>query len=284
MQTDQPEVSVNATVRNVAASIGAFVDRLLAQRLDRPWELVVSCGTSVDGTWEVLSGLQASYPKLKVVEAPRRGIPAGRNAALAASSGRFIVTCDVDDSPGEGWLAGMVDAVTKQPLVAGRIVLSADVLDSVPDPEAEPSLAPMHFLPFGLTANLAFARYIADSIGGFDETMTHGDDVDFCWRAQQAGYELSRCDAVVFKRPRKTARARFRQHYLYGKTDVRLYEKHRHHGMRRHLGTSLRVWSWIVLAAPLAPWTHSRRWTWMGVAGHRLGRLIGSVQQRCCYP
>jgi GT2 family glycosyltransferase len=71
--------------------------------------------------------------------------------------------------------------------------------------------------PFGITANLLVRREPWDALGGFDEGTRSGGDVDFCWRLQEAGWELGhRPGAVVEHRHRETLAALLRQARRYG--------------------------------------------------------------------
>ncbi len=68
-----------------------------------------------------------------------------------------------------------------------------------------------------------------DSVGGFDERMRHGEDVDLVWRLDEAGW---RCRyeprSVVWHEPRRTLRARLAQHATYGSSTAPLALRHPH--------------------------------------------------------
>jgi mycofactocin glycosyltransferase len=66
-----------------------------------------------------------------------------------------------------------------------------------------------------------------DSVGGFDETLRFGEDVDFVWRLDEAGwrcrYEPASC---VWHRPRSTVHERLKQQAGYGSSAAPLAVRH----------------------------------------------------------
>ena len=76
--------------------------------------------------------------------------------------------------------------------------------------------------------NMAFYKWALDQIGGFDPTFRQaGDDVDLCWRLQQAGLRLGFSPAaVVWHYRRATVGAYLRQQLGYGEAEALLVRKH----------------------------------------------------------
>jgi GT2 family glycosyltransferase len=139
-------------------------------------------------------------------------------------------------------------------------------------------------LPAGLAANLGVRRRAFEAVGGFDERLRVGEDIDICWRLQLAGFTFATApDAVVAKRERTTGSEIFRQGISHGRSVPRLYRKHRAAGISRDLPRALKSWGWLVLQVPLLfDAGHRRRW--LRVAGVRIGRIIGSVENRAFSP
>ena len=279
-----PAVSVAITVRDSEATVGSVIAALMLQQIDAPFEVVVSVGKSSDKTLEVLHSLADEYEWLRVVEAPRPGIPAGRNSAIIASSGEYVLTCDADDEVGPNWVQDMLADLSAYDAVAGRVVVRSGQ-DGPGEMSGVGSLGvyPYGYLPYGLTANLGFRRSAFDLVGGFDEHIRYADDVDFTWRIQQAGLRLGLSRGLIVKQGRATPVQRFRQHLAFGQTDAVLYRKHRAQGMPRRLWMSIKAWLWLLVTVWKLPLAR-HRYTWCGVAGHRLGRIIGSARARVFYP
>ena len=76
--------------------------------------------------------------------------------------------------------------------------------------------------------NMAFRRDVLLQLGGFDPIYrAAGDDVDICWRLQDAGYTIGFSPAaVVWHFRRNTVRAYIGQQRGYGKAEALVYSKH----------------------------------------------------------
>jgi hypothetical protein len=76
--------------------------------------------------------------------------------------------------------------------------------------------------------NMAWYRWAFETVGGFDaEFHKAGDDVDFCWRVQQAGHAIAFSPtAIVWHHRRFTLRAFRRQQEGYGEAESMLRFKH----------------------------------------------------------
>ena len=76
--------------------------------------------------------------------------------------------------------------------------------------------------------NMAFYKRALDEIGGFDAIfMRAGDDVDVCWRLQQAGCKIGFSpSAFVWHYRRSTIAAYLKQQEGYGEAEALLVRKH----------------------------------------------------------
>ena len=287
-------ISVAITVRNARRTLPVQLESLAAQVFEDPWELVISDGGSDDGTIEFLQEWIGNCElNTRLVDVGRPGIAAGRNVAVANTTGESIVFCDADDMVAPGWLRSMAEGFENSRLVIGQVHLitgepDSDAVESahqagwggsIVSPE-KPSLG---FFPSGLTANLGFSRSLFDELGGFDETFDTGEDIDFVWRARELGETPMYCTgAIVLKRVRSTPIERFSQHLRFGRSAPQLYVRHRQYGMPSSGRSSLKAWLWLLLKTPGAL-VGKERTEWAAVFGHRIGRLIGSIQHRTPY-
>jgi O-antigen biosynthesis protein len=75
---------------------------------------------------------------------------------------------------------------------------------------------------------MVFRKDVLQKIGGFDPQFTAaGDDVDICWRALNAGFDLGFCPAAfVWHFRRNTIKAYYNQQRGYGKAEAMLYLKY----------------------------------------------------------
>src|SRR5439155_1579552 len=121
-----------------------------------------------------------------------------------------------------------------------------------------------------------------EQIGGFDEELANGSDMDFSWRAQLAGYTLGFApDAVMRRRLPSRARLAARQHYRWGRATPPLYRAFRDAGMgRRTLRTVGKVWADLSLTLPLVPFSARARRRWLLIAALHVGHVVGSRLHR----
>ena len=97
--TQRPDLSICAPMYREEAIVQAFVEavRDAADQLGVTWELIVADDASPDRTLQVLQGLQASEPRLRVVSlASNRGQLGATQAALAEARGRWVAVLDGD--------------------------------------------------------------------------------------------------------------------------------------------------------------------------------------------
>ncbi|MGH9017671.1 MAG: glycosyltransferase family 2 protein [Acidimicrobiales bacterium] len=278
-------ISVVLPVRDAMPWLAAQLEALVAQRCDEQWEVVVADNGSRDDSIDVIRSWAARSPLVRLVQASEKAGPsAARNAGVRASAGDRLAFCDADDVVQPGWLAALARGLADDDAVAGAFDLS--VLNGLP-PDDDPGPAAtgqLGFLPAGLAANLAVRRAAFEAVGGFDEEMAVGEDIDLCWRLQLEGYTFAVAGAaVVAKRERVGAGALFGRAFAYGRCGPRLYRRYRGRGARRDVAGSARSWAWLVMALPRLGRRDVRR-RWIRAAGVRLGRLVGSVAARVLFP
>jgi GT2 family glycosyltransferase len=158
-------------------------------------------------------------------------------------------------------------------------------LNGLPSSPPQPAaFGQMGFLPAGLSANLAVRRRPFEAVGGFDEDLLQGEDIDLCWRLQLRGYRFAIApDAIVSKRSRSEFVAAFHQGIAYGRSGVLLYRRYRADGARRDLPLALRSWASLVMTVPTLR-SPELRTGWARAAGMRLGRLRWSIKMRAFFP
>jgi mycofactocin glycosyltransferase len=264
------DVTVVVPVRDRAGDLG----RLLPQ-LGRVGRVVVVDDGSGDASAEVAVAHGA-----EVVRRSRPGGPAAaRNTGLGVVVSPLVAFIDSDVRLPDGWLEallphfgdGTVAAVA--PRVRGEVVGRTDrlaryevtrsPLDLGPHPGY---VRPGNRVPFVPAAVLVVRTAAARDLGGFDESLEVGEDVDFVWRLAAAGWRVRYEPAVsVFHPARLDLRSFLARRVDYGTSAALLH--------RRHPGSvaPLRVspWSAAVWGAALAGWP---RLAW-GLGGWTVGRL-----------
>lgn len=271
--------------------IGRQLDALAGQDFTRPWEVCVADNGSTDGTAEHVTAWRDRVPGLRVIDASeRRTVSHARNVGVRASRGALVLLCDADDVVSPRWVSAMAEATREVDAVGGPLDL-VSLNDPLARQQRPPTFVdglerPHGFLPYAMGANCGFTRELFDAVDGFDEAFAGGgDDVDFFWRAQQAGFSIGFAPAATIAYQYRSGwRAVARQFYRYGRADPQLYRRFRAAGMPRPgiPGELARI-AWLLVRAPLQAIPATRSPDWMWKAAIRAGRVTGSIHHRTLF-
>ena len=284
---EKAQLSIVIPVRNGATTLGRQLDALVeAHKPCVPIEVIIADNGSTDATVEIALSFVDALP-IRVVDASRgTGINVARNCGISGSMGEWILLCDADDEVDIDWLVHMAaDFDLDHALLGGPIDYQR-----LNEPAARrwrgatfASVTVHHdFLASAHGANCGFTRKAFDAINGFDESfLGGGDDTDFFWRAQLAGFALHVVpNAVVHYRLRSTLRGLWSQSVGYGASGALLYRKFESSGLhRRGVRPVLHdVW-WLASRLPFSL-PIGRRGAWLRVLGGSWGKVLGSVRNR----
>jgi O-antigen biosynthesis protein len=224
----RPRVSVVVCSYNGARTITDCLEGLA--RLEYPdYEVIVVDDGSTDATAAI-----AHRYGFRVISTPNRGLSSARNTGLAHATGEIVAYIDDDAWPDPHWLTFLAETFTTTAHAgAGGPNLPPPGDGFVAACVAASPGGPMHVLVSDTEAehvpgcNMAFRREALEAIGGFDPRFrTAGDDVDVCWRIQQAGGTLGFSPAaVVWHHRRNSVRAYWRQQIGYGRAEAMLERK-----------------------------------------------------------
>jgi GT2 family glycosyltransferase len=201
----------------------------------QPFEAIVSVDGADDGSADALRSLPLTYPT-QVLEQPRGGPAAARNAAAAVASGDLLLFLDDDTVPLPGLVAAHVAAHRSQDHLAviGTMLppptwrLSAWLrweaytllkhYDAMSRHEYEPTARQF------FTANASISRTDFVRAGAFDEGFTRGEDVELAYRLEdRAGVRFRFApEAAVLHEPERSYESWIRGAREYGRHDVRL--------------------------------------------------------------
>ncbi|MFM8971195.1 MAG: glycosyltransferase family 2 protein, partial [Actinomycetota bacterium] len=156
-----------------------------------------------------------------------------------------------------GWLAAMAAALDDADLVAGALDVEALNPEWVRGTRGRSIAAgPGTFagvVQFANSCNLGVRRSVVDRIGGVDESLRAGEDVEFSRRAARAGIPVAyAADAVVRYRYRIVLVALWRQAVAYGRSRRELEARFRVEGVAIPATPLARSWLGLVRRAPRA--------------------------------
>jgi GT2 family glycosyltransferase len=228
-ESDAPRVSVVVCSYNGAATLEQCLRSLEA--LDYPdYEVILVDDGSTDDT----AAIAGRFPSVRYIQQPNLGLSAARNTGLAAATGSIIAYTDSDCFPEPDWLSKLVHQLqcTNAAAVGGPN-LSPDDGWLAACIGASPG-QPIHVLESDQIAehvpgcNMAFHREALEAINGFNATYRKaGDDVDVCWRLQQAGMWITFAPgACVWHHRRQSPRSYLRQQAGYGEAEALLWFEH----------------------------------------------------------
>jgi glycosyltransferase involved in cell wall biosynthesis len=281
-------LSIVMPVRNGADLLREQLDALQAAIGSRDdVEVVIADNGSTDET----ASIARSYGDrlaIRVVDASRSpGINVARNVGTRAAVGERILLCDADDEVDPGWIEAMTSAFDDGgQLLTGPIDyrrLNDATTRRWRGADQASIYEAVGFLPSGHGANVGFTRAVFDAIDGFDEAFRYGgEETDFFWRAQLAGFELREVPhAIVHYRLRPELRSLWHQFLSYATSEPQLAKKFRSDGLRRRKVTAplYDIW-WLVSRAPFAASAADRRGAWVRRFANFCGRIRGAWRHR----
>jgi glycosyltransferase involved in cell wall biosynthesis len=225
-----PLVSVIVCSYNGARTLAACLESL--GKLNYPaYEVILVDDGSTDDTAYVA----AQFPWVRYIHQANQGLSHARNTGAAAAKGDVFAYTDSDCMADADWLYYLIGALVSGDYAGvGGPNITPPAQDWIQACVAAAPGGPSHVLLTDTIAehipgcNMAFYRWAFDGVDGFDpEYHKAGDDVDFCWRIQQAGWVIGFSPtAIVWHYRRFTLRAFLKQQDGYGEAESLLRFKH----------------------------------------------------------
>ena len=193
--------------------LGGCLESILEQTRDLPdTEIVVVNNASTDGTRDVA----LSYPRVRLVDEPRKGLTYARQAGFAASTGSLIANVDSDCRLTPGWVTSVLAAFDAKPTLAA---LSGPFIyyDLAPSQRSAVRVFYMtafltylinrHILRVGSMVqggNFVINRSALEAIGGFNTNISfYGEDTDIARRLNAVGEVRFTFDLKMFSSARR---------------------------------------------------------------------------------
>jgi GT2 family glycosyltransferase len=217
-----------------------LLESLASQSAPRDaYEVVVVENGSSD-----LADTDGAYGITRYAHRPLANAAAARNVGLDLARGRFLLLTDADCVARPDWIEKLTGRLSGgEVAAAGGLIVKHEPLTwaqrhaiTVVDGQRKLSYLPALHLPYVAGANAGFVTSTLREVGGFDETLQSGNDVDVCYQLGLRGYRIGLAsDAVVEHDDRATVIAHFRRFHRYAMYQVLLYAKYKSISGKRYV-------------------------------------------------
>ena len=265
--TESPLVSVIVCSYNGGRTLARCLESLA--KINYPnYEVILVDDGSTDNTPEIA----AQFPGVRYIRQTNHGLSHARNTGAAAAKGDVFAYTDSDCMADPDWLYYLIGTLTSGDYAGvGGPNVSPPARNAIQAVVAAAPGGPSHVLLTDTVAehipgcNMAFYRWAFENIGGFDpEYRKAGDDVDFCWRLQQAGGVIAFSPtAIVWHYRRFTLREFLKQQEGYGEAESLLRFKH----LIFFGPTGTAKWRGQIYGAPRFSWFINRPVIYHGIFG-----------------
>ena len=283
-----PSISVVVPAFNAEATLAVQLDALLAQATEIDYEIIVVDNNSTDSTSQIIKKYSERDSRIRLCVATRgKGPSYARNEGIAVARSERIACCDADDVVAANWISSMHAALTRHCAVSGVLeVASLNHTDVVAARGSAVAGRAGDFsgVTFAHGANFGIRKATYDAVGGFDERLRAGEEIDLAIR-------LLPLDVVFIEVPEAQVHYRYRvetsgqwsQAFENGRVIPyvsRLLKRTR--GTSRSRVAGLRNWIWLVKVVPqLRDPVMRIRWRW--VLASRCGTVAGCIRYRTVY-
>lgn len=211
------------------------------------FEVIVVNDGSKDNTADI-----AKEYLVNLITTTNKGLSSARNTGMYNAKGEIIAYIDDDAYPDEQWLHYLASAYLNSTHAAMGGPNTIPPEDGpIATCVANAPGGPVHVLTSDEIAehvpgcNFSVRKDILEKIGGFDPIYrAAGDDVDVCWRIQQAGHTIGfHPSALVWHHRRNSIKDYWKQQKGYGKAEALLEAKwpHKYNGFG-HLAWAGRIY------------------------------------------
>jgi len=221
--------------------------------------LVVDDGShDASATYEIVHSRGAKLLRHKVT----RGPAAARNTGWRKASTDFVAFVDQDCQPDPGWLDALLphfndpSVAAVAPRIRSRASVASpawlakyeDARSPLDCGKREGPVRPRSWVPYVPTTALVVRRVALEAVGGFDEALQVGEDVDLVWRLAAGGWTIRYEPTVAASHPtRDTFSGWLRQRFRYGTSAAPLARRHGTAVAPLDISTSSAA-SWLLLA------------------------------------
>jgi glycosyltransferase involved in cell wall biosynthesis len=236
-----PDITVIVPTRNRLESLTRCLERLAAQRIEEPIEIVVVDDGSddADGVAEAVS----RTPRARLLRQARQGPAAARNAGVEVAQGSVVCFTDDDCEPQANWAALLAETVRAGADVAAGMTTNGEGGNWF---AAASQVQADHFahhsaVPFAASNNIASTTRLLREVEFDARYRGASEDRDWCERLALHGYRIEyEPAATVYHHKRLTLPGYLHQQARYGRGSWRYHRrKSRRSFERPHFYTAL---------------------------------------------
>ena len=184
-------LSIVIPLYNKAQSIKQTIDCIQAQTY-QDWEIIIVDGYSQDGSLDIVQELAAADERIHIhMQENRRGVTPARNESVMHAQYEHIVFMDADDYWEDSYLERMVALIQDYPdcgiwgIAHGTMVGDKKVPDQRFVTPYRGILPESPWAEWGCpfwTSATAISKTAFEQVGGFDNRIIYGEDIDLWWR------------------------------------------------------------------------------------------------------
>jgi len=229
---DELLASVVVAVRGDERRLRRLLGRLLRQTAPHHlYEVIV-----VENGTKALADVDGMDGVVRYLHAEEPNSAAARNLGLQAARGRYLLMTDADCVAERDWIEKMIQRLDAGFVMVGGIIGKYNPRTwvqrhaiTVVDGQTRLNYLPALHLPYVVGANAGFVTAELRMVGGFDEELRSGNDVDVCYRLGLRGHSIGLAhNAVIWHEDRATVAGHFRRFRFYAVYQVLLFAKYRH--------------------------------------------------------
>ncbi|MBS0659199.1 MAG: glycosyltransferase [Verrucomicrobia bacterium] len=270
-----PKVSVIVCSYNGDSTLENCLESLMHVNYPN-YEVVLVDDGSTDRTQEIAAKYEGRIVNIKQ---KNMGLSYARNVGARAATGDVFAYTDGDCMADPDWLYYLVGTLLSGDYAGvGGPNISPPAANWIQACVSAAPGGPSHVLLTDTVAehipgcNMAFHRWAFFLVGGFDPFYRKaGDDVDFCWRLQQAGGVVAFSPAaIVWHYRRFTLKAFKKQQEGYGEAESMLRFQH----LIFFGPTGTAQWKGNIYGTPRFTWLVNKPIVYHGIFGHGLFQSI----------
>lgn len=181
---------------------------------------------------------------IKYTNVKLKNMAHARNVGIKMASGKYILMTDADVVVDKYWVKEMLAVLQEgtYAAVGGKIAKYQPVTwvqkyaITIVDGQNGLNYLPALHLPYIAGANVGFIASIMHDVGGYDERLLSGNDVDICYRIGLAGHSIGMAPAsLVYHEDRPGLRKHFHRFRNYAVYQVLLFSIYRHISGKRFI-------------------------------------------------